>query len=220
MSNVPKLRLRYFPFPGRAGPIRDTLQIGGIDFEDEHIPPAQFRERRAAGEFPFGGLPVMDVETDAGKFCVSQSNAILRYAGRLTGLYPERDPLLALKVDEALGMGEDVSQSLSPTFHEQDNERKMAMRKVLAEETLPYWADCFERLLQANGGNGFIVGNDLTVADLKLYWIIDFLTNGSLDGIPTSLVDGYPGITAWRQRVSAEREARLAQAGQARAASV
>ena len=47
--------------------------------------------------------------------------------------------------------------------------------------------DCFERWLVANGSTGFIVGNHLTIADLKLYWIIDWLTMGILDGIPKEL---------------------------------
>jgi glutathione S-transferase len=84
------------------------------------------------------------------------------------------------------------------------------MRKELAEETLPFWVTCFERLLIANGSTGFITGNNLTVADLKLYWIIDWLTSGMLDGIPTSLVDGFENVVHWRNNVAAVRDARLA----------
>jgi glutathione S-transferase len=212
MNNITSLRLRYFPFPGRAGPIRDALNIGGIDFEDEHVPPEQFRQRRTAGEFPFGGLPVLDVETTAGKVCSAQSNAILRFAGRLSGLYPADDPVQALKVDEALDVGEDINCLLGPSIHEQDEERKLAMRKQLAEENLPEWAAYLERLLTNNGNTGFIVGNSLTVADLKLYWIVDWLTSGMLDGIPTTLVDNYATVVSWRKNVTAVRETRLAEA--------
>jgi glutathione S-transferase len=216
MNSPMTLRLRYFPFPGRGGAIRDALCIGGVKFEDVHVAPAQFRERRAAGEFPFGGLPVLDIETAAGKVTAAQSNAILRYAGRLSGLYPVDEPIRALKVDEVLDLGEDINQLLGPSIHEPDTERKLAMRKVLAEETLPFWAACIERLLVANGNTGFMVGDSLSVADLKLYWIIDFLSNGSLDGIPPNLLDGYAAINAWRKNVTAVRAARLAEAKQNR----
>jgi glutathione S-transferase len=211
MDSIVSLRLRYFPFPGRAGPIRDALRIGGVDFEDVHVPPEQFGQRRAAGEFPFGGLPVLDVETTTGKVCSAQSNAILRFAGRLSGLYPADDPVQALKVDEALDLGEDINHLLGPSLHEQVTEKKMAMRKELAEETLPEWAAYFERLLVNNGSTGFIVGNDLSVADLKLYWIIDWLASGDLDGIPTTLFDNYATVVAWRKHITAVREARLAE---------
>ena len=211
MNTFTSLRLRYLEFPGRAQAIRDTLRIGHIDFIDEHLTYDQFRDCRAAGEFPFGGIPVLVIETGDGKQCVAQSNAILRFAGRLAGLYPMDDPLQALKVDEALGMGEDINCLLAPSLHEEDTERKMAMRKVLAEETLPFWMDCFERLLVANGDTGFIVGNTLTIADLKLYWIIDWLAMGILDGIPKTLPDGFNNVVNWRNNITAVREASLAE---------
>lgn len=212
MSDDTTLRLRYFPFPGRAGPIRDALRIGGIPFEDAHVPPERFAALKAANELPFGALPVLDVATRRGTVSAAQSNAILRYVGRRGGLYPVGDPLRALKVDEALDLGEDLYHLIGPSIGEQDAERRMAMRKVLAAETLPRWAGYLERLLVANGRTGFVVGDTLTVADLKLWWIADKLTNGTLDGIPTTLLDPFEAVGAWRKHVAAVREARLASA--------
>jgi len=212
MQNITSLSLRYFPFTGRAAPIRDALNIGKIAFKDDFIPPEQFGERRAAGEFPFGGLPVLDVETTSGSICSAQSNAILRFAGRLSKLYPIDDMLQALKVDEAMDLGEDINQLIEPSLHEHDEQKKMAMRKKLAEQTLPKWANYIEKLLTNNGSTGFIVGNTLTVADLKLYWIIDWLTCGMLDGIPTNLLDSYTNIMAWRKNIAEVREQRLKEA--------
>ena len=211
MNTFTSLRLRYLEFPGRAQAIRDTLRIGHIDFVDERLTIDQFHDCRTAGEFPFGGIPVLVIETSDDKQCVAQSNAILRFAGRLTGLYPIDDPLQALKVDEALGVGEDINCLLAPSLHEQDTERKLAMRKMLAEETLPFWMDCLERSLVANGSTGFMVGKNLTIADLKLYWIIDWLTMGILDGIPKNLLDGFENVVNWRKNITAVREARLAE---------
>ena len=57
-----------------------------------------------------------------------------------------------------------------------------------------------------------MVGDSLSIADLKLYWVTDKLTNGTLDGIPKSLLDGFATVTAWRKNVAAVREARLAAA--------
>ncbi len=209
MIDQPRLRLRYFPFPARAGSIRDTLRIGGIAFEDVHVPPDRFAEMKAKGEFPFGSLPVLDVTVDGTTVTSAQSNAILRYVGRLAGLYPADDPLRALKVDEAMDVAEDLYHVIGPSMGEQDVARRTAMRKVLAEETLPRWGGFLERLLVGNGRTGFAVGNDLTVADLKLHWIVDKLTNGTLDGIPTTVLDGFPALAAWRKNVAAVREARL-----------
>lgn len=60
MTDNTKLRLRYFPFPGRGGAIRDALRIGGVAFDDAHVPLDRFQARKAAGEFPCGSLPVLD----------------------------------------------------------------------------------------------------------------------------------------------------------------
>ncbi len=212
MSMITSLRLRYFPFAGRAGAIRDALNIGRIPFDDEHVPMDQFGQRRAAGEFPFGGLPLLDFETNDGLVRAAQSNAILRFVGRLSDLYPTDDPIPALKVDEAMDMVEDIACLLAPSLHEADTDRKMAMRQVLAEETLPFWVDCFEELLVANGRTGFVAGTGLTIADLKLYWLVDWLTSGMLDGIPTNLLDTFENVLAWRENVTAVRDARLAEA--------
>ena len=210
MNNIVSLCLRYFPFPGRAGAIRDTLHIGGVTFEDVHVSYEQFRELKSNNELPFGALPVLDVETTSGHMRVAQSNAILRFAGRMSGLYPVDDEVQALKIDEALDMCEETYEVLSPSLHEADMERKMAMRLILAEETLPRWTADFERLLVSNGSTGFVVGDSLTVADLKLYWFCDFLTSGDLDGVPTSLLDEFKTVIAWYKNIDAVRKDRLA----------
>ena len=91
MRNPLALRLRYFPFAGRAGAIRDALRIGNVRFDDVHVPLDRFSEQKAAGELPFGSLPVLDVDDGERRTSAAQSNAILRFVGRLTGLYPVDD---------------------------------------------------------------------------------------------------------------------------------
>ena len=53
---------------------------------------------------------------------MSQSTAILRFAGKLSGLYPE-DPVRALKVDEILDSLVDLINIVVPSFYEQDKEK-------------------------------------------------------------------------------------------------
>jgi glutathione S-transferase len=207
------LRLHYFPLPGRAGPIRDLLKMSGIAYEDVHISFDEFRQHKAAGTLPFSSYPVLEVRSAAGVVTSTQSNAILRYLAHGTDLYPDNDPLRALKVDEALDFGEDINQAISPSIGEQDPERRAEMRKKLAEETLPRMVRHLENMLVANGSTGFVVGRSLTIADLKLWWVAGRLVNGSLDGIPKTMLDGLPTIAAWRANIAAIREARLAAAG-------
>ena len=53
-----------------------------------------------------------------------------------------------------------------------------------------------------------LLGNYLTIADLKPYWIINWLTPGILDGIPKKLIDGFKNVVNWRNNITAVREAR------------
>ncbi len=206
------LRLHYFPFGGRAAAIRDTLRIGCIPFEDVHVPFERFAELKAAERLPFGSLPVFEVEIDGKQVSAAQSNAILRFAGRRAGLYPDGDPLRALKIDEVMDVAEDLYHAIGPSIDESDPSKRAAMRKVLAETTLPRWGRALERLLAANGRGSFAVGAALTIADLKLFYIVDKLTNGTLDGIPKTVFDGLEAIAEWRAKVETERDARLAAA--------
>ena len=54
-----RLKLTYFDFHGGRGePARLALAIGGIDFEDDRVPFADWPRRKPGT--PFGGLPVLD----------------------------------------------------------------------------------------------------------------------------------------------------------------
>eukprot|EP01091_Cochliopodium_minus_P021198 TRINITY_DN95_c0_g3_i2.p1 TRINITY_DN95_c0_g3~~TRINITY_DN95_c0_g3_i2.p1 ORF type:complete len:117 (+),score=25.89 TRINITY_DN95_c0_g3_i2:72-422(+) len=81
MSN---LKITYFNAEGRAEPIRLALFIGGIEFDDERIDFPELQKRKP--NLPFGSLPVLT--TGEGEI-IAQSNAVLRYAGRLAKLYPQ-----------------------------------------------------------------------------------------------------------------------------------
>src|SRR4026207_2234847 len=82
-SPMPKLKLTYFDFHGGRGePARLALSIGGIQFVDERVPPSEWEQRKP--NTPFGALPVLEVDGRT----LAQSNAINRYVGKLTDLYP------------------------------------------------------------------------------------------------------------------------------------
>jgi glutathione S-transferase len=206
MSAPADLTLIYFPFPGRAAAIRDVLKIGRIAFEDQHVAPDALPALQASGELPFDAVPVLKI----GDRMVSQSDAILRYVGKLAGLYPD-DPATAMRVDEAMAANEDMTTPLGASFREEDPARKAAIRADLADVRLPFYFGRFERLLQANGNTGFLVGDDLTIADLRLMHTLDKLTDGSLDGIPPSVIDPFETLKRWLENVRTVRARRLGQ---------
>eukprot|EP01124_Arcella_intermedia_P032890 TRINITY_DN775_c0_g1_i1.p1 TRINITY_DN775_c0_g1~~TRINITY_DN775_c0_g1_i1.p1 ORF type:complete len:204 (+),score=43.95 TRINITY_DN775_c0_g1_i1:106-717(+) len=181
-----KIKFTYFNMPGpRAQPTRDAFKIGGIEFEDERIAFPDWAAKKPTT--PFGSVPVLTV----GDVVITQSNAILRYAGVRSGLYP-KDPLEAAKVDEVNDVIEDfIATKLGPTINMEDKEKQKVLREELANKTIPDLATRLTAVIEKNQGNGYVIGGKLSVADLKLYYTLGWLKSGKLDHIPTTVVDSF-----------------------------
>jgi len=175
-----KLKLTYFDFPGgRAEPARLALHIGGIPFEDFRFAPSTFPEVRKTT--PLNQVPTLHVNDVQ----ITQSDAITRYVGKLTGLYPT-DNFQALLCDEILGALEDVTIKLGATFGLTGEPLETA-RKALVSGALPHYLGWLERQLESHGGTYF-ADNRLTIADLKAFVLVNWLNSGKLDHIPADLV--------------------------------
>jgi glutathione S-transferase len=192
---MPQLKITYFDFHGGRGePARLALRIGGIAFEDVRFSFPEFAEVRKST--PFGQVPTLHVDGVQ----VTQSDAITRYVGKLTGLYPE-DAFQALLCDEVLDAVEDANVKLGTTFGLTGDALKEA-RTALVNGALPQYLGWLQTQLQAHGGQYF-ADNRLTVADLKVFVFVQGLNSGRLDHVPTDLVDKVaPALTAHVQRVA------------------
>ena len=193
-----RIRLIYFDFPfWRAETSRLALHIGGIDFEDVRPDRECFRRQKEAGVYPYGQLPVLEVDGER----IAQSTAIAVYCGKLAGLYPD-DPLMAARVDELLASVNEITYAISPSVREPDVEAKRIMRKRLGEETLPHWFALTEARLNAFGSAPFVLGADISVADLALWRLCAWLNSGLLEGIPTRLSAPHRALSELSLRVS------------------
>ncbi|MDG2004178.1 MAG: glutathione S-transferase [Novosphingobium sp.] len=182
------MKLTYFEFPGRAGPIRIALGIGKIAFEDERFAYADWPNLK--GEMPLGAVPVLDVQGT--RLC--QSNAILRYAGRLSGLYPD-DLLEAAKCDQMLDTIEEILSRIVDTMMMEGEEQKAA-RDGLCEGPLPFFLDAMQTMVGTDD-KPYVAGGKLSVADLKLANFVGMLSSGQLDYVPTDFVErNAPGLAA------------------------
>lgn len=192
---APKLTLVYFDSSfWRAEMCRLALHVGGVEFTDKRCTREEFSAGKAAGEWPFGSVPVLLVEEGNTVTRIAQSPSIARYCGKLAGLYPA-DDLAAALVDQILDSANDCTATLSASMREADMGKRLEMRKQLATATLPTWLGYYEALLnQADGP--FFAGAMLTVADLCVAGLLGWLTGGVLDGIPSSLADPFPRLRA------------------------
>ena len=127
MSNF---KLTYFDFDGGRGePIRIAFHAAGIEFEDHRIPFPEFMETR--GDMRFTCAPVLEIDG----VNVTQSNSMLRYVGKLAGLYPE-DDMQALYCDETMDAIEDLLHQIVPTFALEGDELKAAREKLILSPSM------------------------------------------------------------------------------------
>ncbi len=192
---MPQLKLSYFDMHGgRAEPIRLALAIGGVAFEDHRFAFPEFAEVRKT--VPFGQVPVLHVDG----VLVTQSDAILRYVGKLAGLYPA-DPWQALLCDEVAYVVEEAGVKMGPTFRMTGDEQKAA-RLALVNGSIPVYLGWLQSQLLAHGGEYF-ADKRLTVADLKVFMDVRALNSGRYDHIPKDLVETVaPALNAHLQRVA------------------
>ena len=190
-----QLKLTYFDFHGGRGePARLALAIGGIAFEDHRFSYAEFAEVRKAT--PFGQVPTLHVDGAQ----ITQCDSILRYAGKLAGLYPT-DPFQALLCDEVMYVVEEAGVKIGPTFRMSGEEQKAA-RLALVNSSMPVYLGWLQSQLLAHGGEYF-ADNRLTIADLKVFVDVRGLNSGRLDHIPTDLVEKVaPALNAHMQRIA------------------
>ena len=194
---MPKLKLTYFDFDGGRGePARLALVLGGIAFEDHRIPGPEWPKHR--DQMPFRAMPVLEAD---GKV-IAQSNTIIRYVGKLAGLYPKDDWQAAL-CDEVMDASEDIGSRIGATIALDEAGKKRA-REALAADALPRHLEQLQGRLKAAGGEYF-ADRRLTVADLKVFMLVRWLRSGSLDHIPRDLVDRVaPQLVAHAARVQAQ----------------
>lgn len=183
------IKLTYFKAPGRAEPIRHALAIAGVDFEDEHVTFDQFPALRQSGAWPFLSLPIMTV--DGATF--AESAAMLRFAGKLGGLYPD-DPVEAMKVDMVVDALEPI---LTAIFQDKSEEA----RKKVVEETFPRYFGAVDKMYAETKGP-YLLGDKLTIADLKVASFAGSMNKGGrLDHIPAGCLEQYTHLMACSKAV-------------------
>ena len=202
-----KPRLVYFDFAGSRGEeCRIALHLAGIDFDDVRVAGADWPARKP--QTPFGSMPVLEL---AGQPPLGESNAILVYIGRQHGLHP-KDALQAAYHEALMSYAEELRHHISPLLRITDEAHKRSAREDLARNYLPDWGSKVERQL---GDHAFVGGDQIQVVDIKLYMVVRWLISGTIDHVPTSVLDHcpklkrlcqrvgeHPGVKAWLERAA------------------
>mmetsp|Transcript_35284 Transcript_35284/g.90241 ORF Transcript_35284/g.90241 Transcript_35284/m.90241 type:complete len:250 (+) Transcript_35284:210-959(+) len=185
--------LKYFGLPALGEPARMVLELSGVKWVDELVTFADWPAMKPTTKW--GQLPVLI--TPSGKE-MTQAKSILRYLGRkvyVNGkpLYPAC-PEKAFDVDEMIDALEDARATMLPTFAIEDQAEKEAARAALLAPDGKMTAVLLK--LEERCGSPYILGDQLTVADLWCYMFVNVLRCGFLEGFPKDYLTAYPGLSA------------------------
>jgi len=188
-----KIYYSHKPF-WRAEVLRVSLYLSNVPFEDVRITREEFINLIKTGflpngkKVPFHQLPVIEVNNEI----IGQTGAIARYCGKISNLYSSND-VSAAKIDQIIDAATDITNIVSPTIREKDEQKKIEDRKLLKNKLLPRWFKYLENILLENNSQWF-VDNKITIADIAIWRLVGWLISGIIDGIPTSIVDGFPKL--------------------------
>lgn len=144
---------------------------------------------------PYGSLPIMEVIDDdddsSSSRTVTQSIAMLRFAGKLAGLYP-MDAEEALLVDEVIDViNNDVTPALFG-YRGDDRTLLQESREKFVKEAIPRYVDVLDKRLGEEmmlEKGPFVLGDHVSIADLMITNFVNGLKQGIVDFVPVDCVD-------------------------------
>ena len=193
------IKLHYFSGRGIGEPIRLTLAIAKIAFQDNRYSTSDPSWRHALeSDLPFGQLPALEVD---GVF-VAQADSCARLAARLANLYPE-DPVTAAESDMVVVHQAEIQKAIARLSYdgvpgaEGTTMVPEKERNILIGEWLDTFLPPLAQRLECRCGAPFIVGERLTWADINV-----FVRLTQLLDIRPSILDGeYPKLKSLEEYV-------------------
>lgn len=188
---MPAPKLTYFDFAGGRGEeCRLALHVAGIDFDDNRVKGQSWRDLKSST--PYGSLPVLEVD---GKPTIAQSNAILSLIGRQHELLPA-DAWEAARHEALMAAVEDLRHEIALSSKLADeNEQAQARQKYVG-----HWIDDVEAQIEGP----FVGGDQLSVADLKLYNVMKWFKRGGVDHIEPTVFDDKAKLSALFEAVDTD----------------
>ncbi len=203
--NVTLIYLDY-PF-WRIELARIPLFIGGISFNDRRITLEEFRSAKETGflkdgtKLPFHQIPCLVVDGVS----IAQTGAIARFCGKLSGLYPSEDSISCALIDQFIDFVTDLTNLVYiPSNSPLTEDEKIQHRRILAEGELKRKLDMLEDNISAN--QTWIVGKEMTIADIAIWRGIGWLASDLVAGIPQPYFVNYPKITKIFKNVDNHRK--------------
>jgi len=190
-------KLTYFNSRGKAEIIRLIFALADVKYEDKRYEYSAWPgEIKKTLDLPFGQLPTLAIDG----VLYSQVLPITRYLAEKYGLAGKTD-LDRLRADMIIHCTEDVLFKLIRARMEENSEIKEKLVKKFSDEELPQYCGHFDKMLKQNkGGQGFLVGDSITWADLHLFQLLTAYV--PMINVKPDYINAYPDLKAFTERVS------------------
>merc|ERR1711935_1212876 len=186
ITKMQPIKVHYFNGRGRAEVIRLALVQAGQEFEDIRYERADWPKHKETA--PQGTVPYIEVDDQQ----LSQSMACARYIASKYGLMG-KDGWAEALVNQVLETHAELWDHLVKIFLAKTEEDK-----VVPTEKAHGVLVKMEKLLLMNGdGDGFYVGESVTLADLASFTVLEFVPN-----LITDAKDKVPKLSAHFERVA------------------
>ena len=191
-----KLSFIYLDTPfWRAEVGKIALYIGGIEFENKIITREEFQRVKVEGHLddgtiiPFHQLPCLIVDG----IPIAQTGGISRFCGKLSGIYPTNDDLLAARIDQFVDIATDITVLIFSCGVNEEEEIRRAKRRELSRGDLARKLRMLDKNITDDGD--WVVQPSMGLADIAIWRLMGWLSSGQVDGIPTNILDDFPKIT-------------------------
>lgn len=164
--------------------VRLTMLLGKQEFEDDRVSFEKWPSLKP--KMPLGALPVAEID---GKQ-VPQTMALVRYFGKQSGLYPE-DAWKSLMVDQVVETVTDMQSAIANTRGAEVDVQREVREKMLAESVPRFWGGA-EKMLEDISDGPFVLGDEISIADVCITTTFLFLKVQFLEFIPIDGLNGYP----------------------------
>lgn len=197
----PSLKLYYFNIKGKGESIRLICAYSGLKLEDYRFSSRdEFLAMKEGTRLPFGQVPMLEVD---GKHTMVQSSSIMRYLGKLSGLYPMDDYILAQKIDSVMDQAADVFMGSTVLTYglrfgvDLSPEAKDKSYEHFNEVVLPNHLKKAERLIESSA-TGWIAGTEEpSPADFVWYCSLNNMTAKKEIMEKNKRLESYPKLKAF-----------------------
>ena len=183
------LKIIYVNTPfWRAEVSRISLFYGSINYEDIRISREDFLSAKMNGftksghYLPLRQIPVLIINN----YSLTQTGAMSRYCGKLSGLYPINDELLAAKIDQIIDICTDMTVLFSNYRKNVETIIKHNKRKEFFDNIIMKKMKLLENILLND--STFKDPKALSIAEIAIWRIFGWFSSGLIEGFPTNFV--------------------------------